>query len=159
MYYNMPKSKFYKITILSIITIAAVIAVTYSCTRSNSNMDYKDHIEKYTMLLKKDPKNCHYLSQLANGYQAINSFDESILYYNRVLEFCPEDLLSMFQLGVSYFMIMERDKALKYMNKAIEGAKQQSNTELEKMFVDSKKDWLNKWDSVKSMKWNEGKTE
>jgi len=40
------------------------------------------------------------------------------------------------------------------MNRAIEGAKKRSDEELEEMFVNSKKAWIEKWDTIKSMEWN-----
>jgi tetratricopeptide (TPR) repeat protein len=151
----MSKFKLYKIATLVLVFIFG----GYYYLRPQNKLDYEEHIEKYTALLSQEPKNCHYLSQLANSYQAINNFDKSIYFYKKVFEFCPDDLLSVFQLGVSHFMIMERDKAIKYMDQAIERAKKRSDKKLEEMFIDSKKAWLDKWDEIKTMKWNKGKME
>lgn len=150
----MSKSKFYKI---AAIVIVIVVVGAYYYIKAKNSSDNNELVEKYTALLSQDPKNCHYLGQLANGYQALNDFDKSIYFYKQVLDYCPDDLLSVFQIGVSYFMIMERDTAIKYMDQAIEGARKQQDKKLEKMFIDSKKAWLEKWDVVKTMEWNKNK--
>lgn len=152
----MPKSKFYKIT-AALVVVSVAIAGAYYYLRPQSGLDYSEHIEKYSALLSKEPKNCFYLGQLANGYQALNDFDKSISYYRQVVELCPDDLLNMFQMGVSHYMLMQREVAIQYMDQAIEGAKRQSDKKLEEMFIDSKKAWLEKWDVVKSMEWNKDK--
>lgn len=151
----MSKSKLYKIATALVIVFVAIAGVYY-CLKPQSNFDYTEHIEKYSVLLRKEPKNCFYMGQLANSYQALNDFDKSIKYYRQAFELCPDDLLNLFQMGVSHYMIMEREVAIKYMDQAIEGAKRQSDKKLVEMFIDSKKVWLEKWDVVKSMEWNKG---
>lgn len=152
----MPKSKFYKIAAVIVIALVAT-AGTYYYLRPQSSLDYVEHIHKYSALLRDEPKNCFYLGQLANGYQSLNEFDKSIGYFRQAFELCPDDFLNLFQMGVSHYMIMEREAAIKYMDQAIEGVKRQSDKKLEEMFVNSKRAWLEKWESVKSMEWNKGK--
>ena len=128
-----------------------------SCKEHSERYEYHKDIKKYQELLKKDPKNCFYNEQLAASYQGINNIDKAIEHYRIVVENCPDNLISIFDLGVCYLVKMDREKALKYMNKAIAEAHKRKEIELERMFIRSKSEWLQKWESIKKLEWNAGK--
>lgn len=147
----------FSIIILLIISIIIVFCYLFCFKKTSQPNVFKKNIRHYSLLLKKEPNNCFYLNQIANGYQSLYNFDQAIKYYKETLKHCPNSPFSQFQLGVSYYLIMEKDLGLEWMNKAIETAKETGDDQLATMLQTAKVAWLGKWDSIKEMDWNKSR--
>ena len=135
----------------------ALCIVGFLFTKKTQYSEYKKNIKKYSELLENDPNNCFYNEQIATNYQVLRNFNGAIKHYKIVIKNCPDNLISIFDLGICYYVTMERTLALEYMNKAIEEAIKANKKELESMFIKSKSEWLEKWDSIKELDWNKRK--
>ena len=141
-----------------IFILAAIVCVGgYVFSKSFFSSEYEENIEKYIKLLKDDPVNCFYNEQIAANYQALNEFTKAIEHYQVAVKNCPENLISIFDIGICYYVTMEKQKGLDYMDKAIEKARKANKRDLESMFIKSKAEWLEKWDSIKNLDWNKGR--
>jgi tetratricopeptide (TPR) repeat protein len=128
------------------------------CTSAEApSVNHEENISNYLELLKTDPKNCFYAEQIASSYQALNNPEKAIIFYQRALNLCSDNLLNHFQLGVCYYLIMERELGIQYMDKAIDQAQKAGETKMANMFSKEKKSWLEKWDLVREMNWNKNK--
>jgi tetratricopeptide (TPR) repeat protein len=141
-----------------IITISVVLVFCYLFfLKRSERINYQERIRQYSLLLEKDPNNCFYLDQIAGCYQALYNFDQAIKYYKREIQNCPHSALSQFELGVCYYVTMQKELGLEWMNKAIGSAKEAGNYKLATMLQNEKVSWLEKWDLIKKMSWNQKK--
>lgn len=140
------------------------ILFIYSCNSGKEEkIDYIKHIQKYEKLLLKQPDNCFYIQQVAGAYQMLENFEKAIDYYQRTKEnHCRDNKIyffNKFQMGICYYLIMDRDNGIRYMNEAIKGAEKIGDNTMLKIFISEKKFWLKKWDTIKDLKWNKGKSQ
>lgn len=126
---------------------------TSSNKATGSSIDYNVIIIEHKEKLLNDPSNCFHLEQVASSYQAINNFDQAIIYFELALNNCPDNISNKFQLGVCYYLIMDKEKGVKLMDEAIQDS-QDKDTELYDMLQQEKKAWLNHWESVPELDWN-----
>ena len=67
--------------------------------------------------LKRDYKDAHDL--VASIFFKLEDFEESVKFYEKVIEFDPKDAMSHFNLGCVYFATKDYEKAEKHWRKAI----------------------------------------
>lgn len=146
----MSKSKL----ILSISFIVNLFFCLLTYSSNAEQFDFNENIEKYSKLLKKEPKNCFYIEQIASSYQALNNFRDAIIFYEKALRYCSDNSINRFQLGVCHYLIMEREIAVSLMDQAIEEAKNSGENAMATMLKNEKKAWSEKWNQVKELEWN-----
>lgn len=137
-----------------LILIVFVCAGGFLFRKSLLPSEHEKNIEKYAKLIKREPNNCFYHEQLAANYQALHKFNKAIKHYEIAVKNCPENLISIFDIGICYYVTMRKQRGLDYMNEAIEEARKAKRKKLESMFIKSKSEWLEKWDSIKDLEWN-----
>lgn len=151
---KMPRIKLTSTVVAISIFLFCNCSYSQSDTDDKQVFDYRANINKYQQLHETEPNNCFYIEQIASSYQALNDFDNAIIYYQQTLENCPNKVLAKFQLGVCFYLIMDREKGIAYMDDAIIGAEQRKDSEMVTMLKEEKEAWLDKWDSVKQLEWN-----
>lgn len=67
----------------------------------------------------QEPTDLSKMTELANSYFDIGSFDKSIKYYLKVLKITPDNTSLLIDTGVSYFNLAKNDSAIFYLNKAL----------------------------------------
>ena len=63
---------------------------------------YPEAIDNLRALLKKDPKNPKYWSQLGSAYAQINQLDYSIQSFQNAIKYDPKNVKAMYNLSIVY---------------------------------------------------------
>ena len=130
---------------ISVITVAICIVSAFYYRHSNTDKrysQYRNTIALFEEKLQEDPSNCIYLKTVAVNYSMMALYNESIAFYLKLLNICPNDYSSIFQLGTCYMIQGFPDTGIEYMDKAIGVANENGDIEMAKAYGAEKKEWL-----------------
>ena len=91
-------------------------------TSAKSNYDegkYDDAISYLQALIRKDPKNPVYWSQLGSAYAQMNSFNGAVYSFKRAIELDPKNVKAMYNLSIVYTENGSHKEAQKIVERAL----------------------------------------
>ena len=72
------------------------------------------------MALEREPKNFYALYGLADCYRGLNQQENSVIYWNKILEIDPNNKVILTRAGDAYRTLGQLDLAKSYYNKALD---------------------------------------
>ncbi len=108
-------------------------------------------MEENLAVLKTDPGNCFALGQVAAAYQVQYQIKPAIVYFEKLMERCPDQYSSRFQLGICYLFDHDRERAVSMMDRAIADARRLDDARWVAIYEKEKELWLKKWPKLKQL--------